>query len=245
MRAVAFHIAKGGTGKTSMAGSVAAMAAETGVRTILVDADPQGNVTSWFCTGSLEHDLADVLQGKVETSSAVVEVGTLALLPTAGIGSDLKDYAETKLMREPFVFEELNEALAGLGYDLCVYDLSPGLSMLERAVLLACDEVIPPLLAEYFSADGLEAFTLALENLNHAFRRDVRHERVVVNGVNRSYALHNENLERYRTLPYRIHVVPQDRKLADAQAAHQSVTEYAPGARSIEPLRELTAAVLS
>ena len=50
MKTIAFHIQKGGTGKTSCAGNVAAGLARHGHKTALIDCDQQGNASSWFLT---------------------------------------------------------------------------------------------------------------------------------------------------------------------------------------------------
>jgi chromosome partitioning protein len=47
MRSIAFHIQKGGTGKTSCAGNVASGLARQGHKTVLIDCDQQENASSW------------------------------------------------------------------------------------------------------------------------------------------------------------------------------------------------------
>jgi chromosome partitioning protein len=71
MRKICFHIQKGGVGKTSVAGAVAAGLARRGKRTILVDADPQGNASSWYCGETVKADLGDVLAGRARLQDAV------------------------------------------------------------------------------------------------------------------------------------------------------------------------------
>ena len=58
MKSIAFHIQKGGTGKTSCSGSIAAGLARKGHKTILVDCDQQGNASSWFLTNPIDYELA-------------------------------------------------------------------------------------------------------------------------------------------------------------------------------------------
>ena len=63
MKTYTFAIQKGGTGKTSVSVSVAVELAKFG-RTILIDADPQGNTTDWMNLPSLQYELSDVLSDK-------------------------------------------------------------------------------------------------------------------------------------------------------------------------------------
>ena len=82
---VAFHVAKGGVGKTSLAGNTAYLASKTR-RVVLVDADPQGSATSWLVTTPCSRDLADVLKGETELRDALVQISpNLELLPSLGL----------------------------------------------------------------------------------------------------------------------------------------------------------------
>ncbi len=127
-------------------------------RTILVDADPQGNSSAWF-VGNREpkHELADVLLGNVAAEEAILS-GPFDLLISFGLAGQLKTYGENQLANEPFVFADLIEELSRLGYDHAVFDLSPGMGRLERAVLLGVDEVVTPMTPEHFSLDGIQIF---------------------------------------------------------------------------------------
>ena len=244
MLKIAFHIPKGGTGKTSLSGNVASFASRS-MRTVLIDADPQGNSTSWFLTGSIERDLSDVLHGRAPAKDAVIEVkDNLDLLPTAGIGGDLKQYAEGPMLQSPFVFDDLNDELAKLGYDLAVYDLSPGMSMLERCVIHSVDEVISPMSPEYFSVDGLESFTAAIREINRTYRKNVRYSKLVINAINRSFRQHRKNLGRLEELDLQIFQIPQDRGVADSQSAHMSIYEYNPRSRAVQGITKLAEAII-
>ncbi len=73
-----------------------------------------------------------------------------------------------RLNDELFIFEELVEELSSLGFYLAIFDLSPGMSPLEKSVLLAMDEVLLPLTPEYFSVDGITIFNSELRRLADA-----------------------------------------------------------------------------
>ena len=47
-KAIAFHLQKGGVGKTTVSGTLACQSALNGLKTLLIDCDPQGNLSSWF-----------------------------------------------------------------------------------------------------------------------------------------------------------------------------------------------------
>jgi chromosome partitioning protein len=245
MRSIAFHIQKGGVGKTTLSGSIAAIASES-QHIALIDCDPQGNSSSWFLTETPTYELADVLQGSVSVAQALVPVSaSLSILPTFSLDGVLKQYAETRLNDEPFIFEELVQELSTLGFDLAIFDLSPGMSRLEKSVLLAMDEVVVPLTPEYFSVDGITIFNNELTKLNRNFRRHVRFGRIVCNAINQSFRRHHEFVAALRNLDYELYLVPQDSRLAESQIRHQSLPDYDQRAKAITELRRLAAALVS
>ena len=166
MRILTFHVAKGGTGKTTMAGSVGFALRRHG-KVLMVDGDPQGNLSSWYLQdGQLQKELSDVMQGRCDLVEAILLVrDNLDLLGTFAVGGDLKEWSETQLAGKPFAFERLCESVVDLGYDFLIFDLGPGISILEKSILAFVDEIVPVVAAEYFSADGIQIFEHELEQL--------------------------------------------------------------------------------
>src|SRR5574344_290539 len=103
-KTIAFHLQKGGVGKTTISGTLACQSALDGFETLLIDVDPQGNASSWFLKDAPTYELADAIQGKCFAQEAIVPLAIiphLFILPTFGIGGSLKNYSETKLAEEP------------------------------------------------------------------------------------------------------------------------------------------------
>lgn len=212
-KTVAFHLQKGGVGKTTISGTLACQSALDGKRTLVVDCDPQGNVSSWFLPNAPKYELADVLQGKCYVKDAVVkvpEIDNLYLLPTFGIGGTLKTYSETKLSEEPFVIQDLvNEV--GEDFDHIIMDLSPGLGMLERYSLIASDEVITPMTSEVFSLDGLEIFIHELGKLRKNLRANVRHNKIIINSFDTRIKQHRDICQAaMESGNYKVYLIPVD-----------------------------------
>jgi cellulose biosynthesis protein BcsQ len=152
MKKICFHIQKGGVGKTSVSGNAASLLAGDGKKTLLVDCDPQGNASSWFCREKPAHDLADVITGTVPAADALYPLGkNWFFLPVAARGGALKRWAETELVRSPRAIEFLIADLEKLGFEYAFFDCSPSFSMLERSFISCMDEVINPL-SRSFSA---------------------------------------------------------------------------------------------
>lgn len=189
MKTIAFHLQKGGVGKTSLSCSAVYELAKKG-KVCLIDGDPQGNSSSWLTHDgkkiSVKAELAEVLSG-IDVKEALVQIrGNIFLIPTFGLTGKLKTYGETQLNNEPYIFTELNELLEKEGFDFVVYDLSPGFGRLEKCILMGVQSIITPLMADVFSLDGIEIFTTELNKLKKSFRVNPNHDLIIINSYNKS-----------------------------------------------------------
>lgn len=234
-------------GKTSLSCSIAYELAKK-AKTILVDVDPQGNSSSWLLAEAPEFELADVLQGKCELTQAIVQAGPLSIIPTFGIDGELKNYGESKLADEPFVFCDLVEELAKLKYKYAIFDLSPGFGRLEKAAIIAADEVITPMTPDAFSLDGIEIFSNELRKLIKAFRRNPSHRKIVVNGYDDRIKQHNEILPKALAAQgFDKFIVAVDPVFRKAQAAHLPIQEVKGGdkakAETLKAIKDIAEAI--
>ena len=246
MRTFSFHNRKGGVGKTTLAGNVGRLST-TDRDTCLIDLDPQGNLTSWLVTQDYRYELADMLlsDGKIRLSDVILDLGEgLHILPTSVPTGELKNYAEVRLFQEPVVFDKLVGYLEEAGFGAVIFDLSPGLSQLERCAIMACDEVVIPVLGEYFSIDGVETAIQEIERINKGFNKDVRYRHLVVNAINLSFRRHREALEGYKGLDFDMFTVPQDARIAEAQYQHKPLRDYSPGSKALPELERLTTVLM-
>ena len=160
---------KGGVGKTTTAVNVGACLAEAGERVLLVDLDPQGNLTmsQGLNPDVIERSMFDVLVHKVPISEIIEH--READLAVASI-----DLAGAELALSSMIGREraLQKALLSVRsrYDYILVDTPPSLGLLTINALTAADSVIVPVQCEYLSLRGLVQLenTLAMvrENLN-------------------------------------------------------------------------------
>ena len=246
-KTIAFHLQKGGVGKTTISGTLACQSALDGFKTLVIDCDPQGNLSSWFLKNAPKYELSDVLQGRCYVNDAILpsaDVDNLFILPTFGIGGTLKNYSETKLSEEPFVLQDLvNDVSAEFPH--IILDLSPGLGRLERSALIASDEIITPMTPEVFSLDGLEIFIDELQKLRKNMRSDVRHTKIIINSYDERIRQHRDIYKGAeftgRFTVYRIPVDPLFRKAQEAGKAPQLFKVRGRGLKpaTVEAIREL------
>jgi cellulose biosynthesis protein BcsQ len=243
VRKIGIHIEKGGSGKTTTAGNVGFELSKRG-RTLLVDCDPQGNLSSWYVTSPVSFDLSDVLQGRAKLAAAVVQVRPgLDVLPTIAIEGDLKRWAESSPVQFDRAFGALVHEIEGLGYVYAIFDLSPGISSLERSVLAQVDEIIGVVKAEYFSFDGLEVFKGEIERLRAEYRVNPASSRLVVNMISERITLHETYRSRLRALDFELFDVHNSVRVAETPTLHLAVAEHEPEGRAAAEFRALAEAL--
>ncbi|AEC01971.1 ParA family protein [Parasphaerochaeta coccoides] len=249
-KTVAFHLQKGGVGKTTISGALACESAHQGFSTLLIDVDPQGNASSWFLKNTPEFELSDVIQGKCFPSDAIVSIPSvknLYILPTFGIGGTLKNYSETKLAEEPYVLQDLVKEISK-DFKHIIMDLSPGLGRLERSALIACDEVVTPMTPEVFSLDGLEIFIDELAKIKKNLRSSVEHSCVVINSYDERIKQHREIFSAADNGNFKVFRIPVDPVFRKSQEAGRAPQDYKDRGRGLKEktivaLKELDAVI--
>ena len=164
---------KGGVGKTTTTANLGAALALRGCRVLLVDLDPQGNLTSAF---GLEKDVQQtvaesLLDRRVPLPVVTVVNGSandahgkpLAVVPAAvGLAS-----AEAQLMNKLGRELRLRDQLLGVSdqYDFIMIDTPPSLGVLTVNALVAATRVIIPTEARFFSLQGLQMLEESIEEI--------------------------------------------------------------------------------
>lgn len=237
MKSIAVWIQKGGSGKTSTAANLAYALRDHG-RTLLVDADPQGNLSSWIGPESFPLELADVLRGAALAEAVHPVRPGLDILPTLPLGT-LKGWAETTLPGQPFAFLTLRDKIQDAGYRFAVWDLSPGASILERSIVAAVDEVLPVARPEIFSVDGLEVFADSLERIRRDLRSSAVAPRLVVNGLNRSISTHRAYYAQLAGSGFQVYTIGTSSKVPESQLYRRFLAEHDPASPLIEEYTRL------
>src|SRR5881296_2260172 len=168
-RVIAFANQKGGVAKTTTALNLGVAFSEQGMKVLLVDLDPQGNLTmsQGMNPDAIERSMFDVLVHRVPISDVIhrVEVDiAVASIDLAGAELALSALIGRERALEKALVEVRDK------YDFILLDTPPSLGLLTINAFVAAQGVIVPVQCEYLSLRGLVqlANTLAMvrENLN-------------------------------------------------------------------------------
>ncbi|MGH2831861.1 MAG: ParA family protein [Solirubrobacteraceae bacterium] len=156
---------KGGTGKTTTVRTLADVLRRIGVQTLVVDLDPQGNLSDYLdVPPEREPTIADVLCGRAKTKAAIHDDLIAANLNLAEAELTLAG----KIGRELTLRRAL--AKAPEHYQIILVDCPPSLGLLTVNALVAADHALVTAEAQYFALQGveqaLEVIELARETLN-------------------------------------------------------------------------------
>src|ERR1700742_4150929 len=156
---------KGGTGKTTTVRTLTDVFERVGLRVLVVDLDPQGNLSDYLdVPPDATPTIGDVLAGRAKAADAVHG----AIIPANLNLAEAELALGGKMGREL----TLKKALRGVGgdYDLVLIDCPPALGLLTVNALVASDWALLSAVAQYFALQGveqaLEVIELAKESLN-------------------------------------------------------------------------------
>ena len=159
---------KGGVGKTTTTANLGASLARAGQRVLLVDMDPQGNLTSAFGRDKqTDHTVADaLLDRRVPLPILHLENGAHARLDLVPAAIPLAA-AEAQLMNKLGRELRLRDQLGSLdnAYSYVLIDTPPSLGLLTINALVAAQYVVVPTEARFFSLQGLQMLEESIEEI--------------------------------------------------------------------------------
>jgi chromosome partitioning protein len=261
VRSIALINQKGGVGKTTTAVNLGACLAEAGRRVLLLDIDPQANLTSWLmgpASEEMEDSVGEVLLGKVALSSITVELDRpkLNLIPSGIHLSAVErilagEMAAETILKRAF---EVAQFEADVGdpqfdeYDYVLFDCPPSLGLLTLNALAAAKEVIIPVQAKVLALNGVANLRRIIGVI-----RERLNPRLEVTGIllcmtdartNLSREVEGSARKHFGPLVYRT-TIRENVRVAESPSHFLPITDYAGNNPAAEDYRNLCREILA
>ncbi|WP_242928971.1 ParA family protein [Pontibacter vulgaris] len=232
---------KGGTGKTTTTINLGSSLSKLGKKVLLVDLDPQSNLSYSLDVASPDATLAEALLGTKSIADIIVEKDGLYIAP----GSNELVDVEISLVSQPEREKFLKSLLSQLkGFDYVLIDCPPSLSVLTLNALTAAQEVLIPLQMEVLTLQGLDQIMNTVNKVKKAFNPKLKIKGIVVVMFDIRRKLSQEVLEYLRENVKEKIFDSQIRlnvKLAEAPSFGRSILDYdssSNGAKDYKALAE-------
>jgi chromosome partitioning protein len=235
---------KGGVGKTTTALNLAGGLARAGMRTLLVDLDPQCNATTGLGgEPAASHPLvtcAPIRQGVSSTG-----VPQLDLLPGCRSFRDVEILTRDDERQADRLREHLARGFSA--YDFVLIDCPPSLGQLTKTALASSTEVVMPIQCEYFAMEGLAQMIEVIRQVIQRPGSQLQFGGIVLTMYDHTLELTGEVdcevREFFGEVVYHT-VIPRDVAVAEAPSHGKTVIDYAPRARGARAYVELCMEVL-
>jgi len=221
---------KGGVGKTTISFNLAWGLALKNNKVLILDNDPQGNLTSAFLDdpSTVKANVISFYQGNGKTVKPHTLHKNLDL-----VGTDIH-LARITEKNNFDMFYKLKEALEPFNkkYDYIIIDCLPSLGVLNIAALMASTHVLIPSTASHFALSGLTDLLEVITNTKKRANPDLKVVGILMNMVGgraTNIAQEIENLlrKRYKELVFST-VIHKGVKMEESPAFNQSIMEYEP-----------------
>lgn len=184
---------KGGVGKTTSTINIGAGLNRLGYRVLLIDLDPQANLTQSLGVQSPDvPSIYDSLRGEFSLVPIIIGEGLELIQSTLDLSG-----AEVELSGEAgreFILKELLDEV-DKDYDFILIDSAPSLGLLTINGLTASDYVLVPLQAQYLALQGLAKLMEVIEKIKKRLNKSLAIGGVFLTQYDKRKVLHRDVLE--------------------------------------------------
>ena len=246
---------KGGVGKTNTTFNLGAALASQGKRVLLIDADPQGNLTTYMgwtedeLSVTLNDLLINTLNDRKNYFDSCIKHHSenLDLIPSDIQLSSIEMTLVGAMSREYTMRNSIKELKEK--YDYILIDTQPALGMLTINALASADKVIIPLQPQYLAAKGMTQLLSTIIKIRQQINPNIKIDGIVLTIVdkrtNLTKDIYNQLQENYGSA-IKIYdtQVPRAIKVAESTAHGKSIFTYDKNSKVAEAYSSLAKEVL-
>jgi chromosome partitioning protein len=185
---------KGGVSKTSTAINIGSALAELGNKVLLVDVDPQFNMTTGLGFNKKEKTIYKIMKEEIEFHEAIYPTniepedweGEINLIPSNISLANAELEFSSEFSRETILksaFERSKEEIENLGYDYIILDTNPSLGLLTINAMAIANSLIIPLEPSVFALDGMEQLINVVKLVRRKINKDIEIEGALLTRV--------------------------------------------------------------
>ncbi len=227
---------KGGVGKTTSVINLASGLAMKYKKILVIDLDPQGNATTGLGLSNTEktdQTIYNVLNGDKSITEVIKQTNFENLnLVSSNVDLSGLEVETASDSRRAFKLKDELTALyhnSGALYDYVIIDCPPSLSLLTIMALVASDELVVPLQAEFFALEGLTQLMKTIERIKLKLNPILEIRGILLTMYDRRNKLSGEvEVEARNYFKEKVYstVVPRNVRLSEAPSHGMPVLHY-------------------
>lgn len=219
---------KGGVGKTTSAINIGAMLGDQGKNVLLIDMDPQANLTSGL---GLPKNAAITIQDVLFNDSDLLDCVLETDFPNLYVAPASPELAtaEVDLVNELAREQRLKNALAKTEFDYVLIDCPPALGLLTINALTAANDVLIPVQSEYFAMEGLGQLLQTIQRIRQALNPKLNLLGVLLTMYDNRTSLSTQvrtELETHLSGKVLKTIIPRNIRLAEAPSHGRPINEH-------------------
>jgi len=235
---------KGGTGKSTISASYGFRMAQMGLRTLLIDLDPQGHLTQCLGLNSQQYPktLFNALIEKEDMEKIIIktDLPSLDIIPSNLNLSPIELSLFSMNSRE-FRLRRLLSSIEK-NYELIIMDASPSIGLLNLNAILASNDLLIPVLADFLSYHGLKILFETLSTIEEDFSFVFENIFIFLNRYNESHRIcrrSKEALETHYSKYLLQTVIRQDTTIAEATSQGAPIFLFAQSSKGASDVQSL------
>lgn len=224
---------KGGVAKTTSVANIGFNMAAMGYRLLLIDLDPQGNLSKNFCN-------MDTIKPKMFAHQLFMDQSNISLLnprnnvymiPADYRMSQIEPVISNKIEREKILRNKLAKIVEKDMFDAILIDCPTNPSQVNINALVAANVLIVPIMGESFALQGLSMLEEEIQQIKQNLNPGLGIDKFIIGRYNPTAGI-NRDVAKYLSDNYPDRVfntrIRQCLKISEAQLRHQTVMEYMP-----------------